>query len=105
MAGAVYREHEFQLSRGDSLFVYTDGVPEAGNPEGAFFGTERTLETLNEAPDTDPRDMLVTMLDRIDRFAAGTEQFDDITMLCFRYLGNPDSSMPDEPSADRRSEQ
>ena len=105
MAGAVYREHEFQLSEGDSLFVYTDGVPEAGNPEGAFFGTERSLETLNEAPDASPQDTLVTMMDRIDRFAGDAEQFDDITMLCFRYLGSPDSFVSDEPSADRRSEQ
>ena len=105
MAGAAYREHEFQLSEGDSLFVYTDGVPEAGNPEGAFFGTERSLETLNEAPDASPQDTLVTMMDRIDRFAGDAEQFDDITMLCFRYLGSPDSFVSDEPSADRRSEQ
>jgi len=104
MAGAVYREHEFQLSAGDSLFIYTDGVPEAGNPEGAFFGTERILETLNEAPDASPQDTLVTMLERIDRFAGDAEQFDDITMLCFRYLGKPDSPAPDDFSAERRPE-
>ena len=104
MSGAVFREREFQLFSGDSLFVYTDGVPEAGNPDGVFFGTERALETLNEAPDASPRDTLVTMLERIDRFAGDAEQFDDITMLCFRYLGKPDSSFSNETSADRRSE-
>ena len=46
----------------------------------------------------------MTMLERIDRFAGDAEQFDDITMLCFRYLGKPDSPAPDEPPAERRPE-
>jgi serine phosphatase RsbU (regulator of sigma subunit) len=28
----------------------------------------------------------------INRFVDEAEQFDDITMLCFRYLGSPDAS-------------
>ena len=87
MAGAPYREHEFALSAGDSLFVYTDGVPEASNPDSELFGTDRMLETLNTAPDASPQDTLAAMLERIDGFAAEAEQFDDITMMCVRYQG------------------
>ena len=87
MEGIRFREREFELFPGDSLFVYTDGVAEASDPEGRLFGTDRILEALNADPDAPPQDALAAMMNQIDNFAAGAEQFDDITMLCFRYLG------------------
>ncbi|MBR0409443.1 MAG: PP2C family protein-serine/threonine phosphatase [Eubacterium sp.] len=36
-------EHEFHLDPGDRLFVYTDGVPEANDKDGNFYGTDRML--------------------------------------------------------------
>ncbi len=87
MEGTRFREREFELFPGDSLFVYTDGVAEASDPGGRLFGTDRILEALNADPDAPPQDALATMMNRIDEFAADAEQFDDITMLCFRYLG------------------
>jgi sigma-B regulation protein RsbU (phosphoserine phosphatase) len=87
MEGIRFREREFELFPGDSLFVYTDGVAEASDPGGQLFGTDRILEALNADPDIPPQDALSTMMNRIDDFAADAEQFDDITMLCFRYLG------------------
>lgn len=87
MEGASFREHEFELFPGDSLFVYTDGVAEASDPGGRLFGTDRILEALNEDPDATPQNTLKTMMKRIDNFAGDAEQFDDITMMCFRYLG------------------
>ena len=47
MEGMRFREHEFELNPGDSLFVYTDGVPEATNAQNELFGTDRMLEALN----------------------------------------------------------
>lgn len=87
MAEAPFREREFQLFAGDSLFVYTDGVAEASDPKNQLFGTERMLGVLNSNPDASPRDALDAIMDRIESFSAGAEQFDDITMMCFRYLG------------------
>lgn len=87
MEGSSFKEREFQLHPGDSLFVYTDGVAEATNPKGQLFGTDRILETLNADPDEETRTVLAAMMDRIDSFAAEAEQFDDITMMSFRYLG------------------
>ena len=86
MPGYDFREHEFELHPGDSLFVYTDGVAEATDPESRLFGTDRILEALNRDPDASPRDTLSSMMERIDSFAASAEQFDDITMMSFHYL-------------------
>lgn len=50
MEGARYREYEISLNVGDTIFVYTDGVPEATNPEEELYGTERMLQSLNCSP-------------------------------------------------------
>lgn len=42
-----YVNTEIQLKKGDSIFVYTDGVAEANNAAGELFGTDRTLDALN----------------------------------------------------------
>jgi len=87
MEGVVFKEREFEMHPGDSLFVYTDGVAEATDPQGRLFGTDRILDTLNADPDAETHTVLATMMEKIDSFAAEAEQFDDITMLSFRYQG------------------
>lgn len=85
--GVQFRQHEFQLFPGDSVFVYTDGVTEATSSEKELFGTDRMLEALNKAPDAEPDEILATVMGDIQRFMNGEEQFDDITMLCLKYNG------------------
>ena len=87
MEGTIFREHDFEMHPGDSLFVYTDGVAEATDVNEELYGTERMLEALNQDPDADPQTTLTNVLDGINEFVAGAEQFDDITMLCMKYFG------------------
>ena len=54
MEGMKYKEYEIQLSPGDKLFVYTDGVPEANDPDGNMFKVERVISALNLDPDASP---------------------------------------------------
>lgn len=82
-----YKEHEFELKPGDSLFVYTDGVPEANNADNELLGNERMLEALNKNPDASPKEVLDNVMSGIDAFVKGAEQFDDITMMCLKYNG------------------
>lgn len=83
-----FSEREFDLNPGDSLFIYTDGVPEAQNADQEFFGNERLLQTLNDDPDADAEKTVRDMAEAIESFDSGAEQFDDITMLCFKYFGS-----------------
>jgi sigma-B regulation protein RsbU (phosphoserine phosphatase) len=87
MDGIPFRQHDFVMHPGDSLFVYTDGVPEATNDSDELFGSDRMLTALNENPDASPNDVLVNVRRSVDGFVGEAEQFDDLTMLCFRYLG------------------
>ncbi len=87
MEGLRFREHPFELHPGDSLFVYTDGVPEATNAQNELFGTDRMLAALNRHPDASPKEQLLALRPEIDAFVGSAPQFDDITMMSFRYLG------------------
>ena len=87
MEGMCFREHEFEMRPGDSLFVYTDGVPEATNAENELFGTERMIDALNLDPDARPEQILQNVRTQIDGFVKEAEQFDDLTMLCMEYKG------------------
>ena len=87
MKDVPFRQHEFHLNPGDSFFVYTDGVPEATDRKSELYGTGRMLEALNRDADAEPERILANLTADINRFVDGAEQFDDITMLGFRYRG------------------
>ena len=87
MEGMRYKEHEFELHPGDSLFVYTDGVTEATNSSNKLFGTDRMIQALNEDPGATPKEALRHVHDSIQRFVGDAKQFDDITMLGITYNG------------------
>ena len=87
MEGMKFKEHEYQLYPGDSLFVYTDGVTEATDADNKLFGTDRMLEALNEEPDAKPDKLLRIVRKHINDFVGDAPQFDDITMMGLRYTG------------------
>ncbi|HAB94249.1 MAG TPA: serine/threonine protein phosphatase [Lachnospiraceae bacterium] len=83
-----YTEYQVQLSPGDRLFVYTDGVPEANDPDAQFFGTDRMLDALNRAPGFSPSELIRNVNSALSDFTRHAAQFDDITMLALTYLSN-----------------
>ncbi len=95
LEGINFREHSFQLHPGDTLFVYTDGVPEATNANNELFGNERMLQALNRHPDASPTSLLRSLRHEVDDFVGDAPQFDDITMLALKYFGRGDAAMED----------
>jgi len=87
MEGLQFKEYEITLAPGDSVFVYTDGVPEANNRQGEQYGTERMLAALNANLDKSMQELLPAVKADLDSFVGTADQFDDITMLGFRYNG------------------
>ncbi len=85
MEGIPFMQHEFQINPGDTIFVYTDGVPEATNKDNELFGPERMIEALNNNTDKSMRELLPAMKEAIDTFVGEAPQFDDITMMGFYY--------------------
>ncbi len=86
---ASYEEKQMNLSPGEMLFFYTDGVTEAMNKDKELYSEERLQATLNREGTSSAvvKDILVAVRDDIDTHADGAEQSDDITMVGIRFLG------------------
>jgi len=82
-----FEEHAFKLDPGDCIFVYTDGVAEANDADANQFGTDRLLDALNIFPEAETMELLDNVMKGINGFVKGADQFDDITMMAFRYFG------------------
>ncbi len=87
MEGLKYKVQKTKLKPGDKIFLYTDGVTEANDPNQQLFGEERLLEYMNSVKDKPIKDILYGVKDTIDEFAKEAEQFDDITMIGLKYKG------------------
>ena len=87
MAGIKYKTYDIQLEKGDTVFVYTDGVAEATDISNELFGIDRLTQALNTVPDGSPRELIASVGKAVDDFVSGAPQFDDLTMLCLKYNG------------------
>src|SRR4051794_37161574 len=74
---------QIDLAPGDIFVSYTDGVPEARDPDRAFY-TEKRLLALLERPATSAEALLDRVLDTVSAHIADADQFDDITLLAVR---------------------
>jgi serine phosphatase RsbU (regulator of sigma subunit)/catechol 2,3-dioxygenase-like lactoylglutathione lyase family enzyme len=71
---------ERELTPGDAVLLYTDGVTEALNGEGEEFGEERLLEVMRQHRDLPLPELLAAVADQARRFSPH-EQTDDITLI------------------------
>jgi sigma-B regulation protein RsbU (phosphoserine phosphatase) len=84
---ASYRCAEINMVPGDSLFLFTDGIPEAFDEAGNGFGVARLEATLDAARGCGPADLVRKVLDDTASLTAGAEQSDDITCLALTFRG------------------
>ena len=80
-------DEEVTLKPGESITLYTDGITEARNKEGAFFGEERLLGVLNKYNYTCTVELHHTLKEEIANFVKDAPQSDDITFVTLRYQG------------------
>lgn len=85
----TFEQQEIYLSPGDSLFLYTDGVTEALNPESQLYSDPRLEKFFNSGVLDGKAVSEIPALVRKDiaDFARGAEQADDITMLILQMNG------------------
>lgn len=72
---------DIALNAGDILFVYTDGLTEAMNPEREMFGEDRMREALKEMRAESAERISVGLLDRVQAFIGGERLSDDLTWV------------------------
>jgi serine phosphatase RsbU (regulator of sigma subunit) len=80
----VFEEKTLILAKGDILLLYTDGITEAENPEGDFFGLDRVSEIFIRYAQHSPDEIIQALLTELKQFS-GREVFnDDITLMIFK---------------------
>lgn len=86
MAGSVYSEQETILETGDLMVVYSDGITEASNEQGAFFGADRLLGLIPQLRMMSAEQAGLRLLDEVDRFAGSAKPHDDLSLLILRRM-------------------
>ena len=87
MEGVPYKEHTLTLAKGDVVYLYTDGITEANSITEELFGEDRLIACFQNVKDQSAEQIVQTVKDAVDGFVQENDQFDDMTMLCFRYVG------------------
>jgi sigma-B regulation protein RsbU (phosphoserine phosphatase) len=87
MPGLDYASADLVLRPGETLFLYTDGVSEAMNPDHEEFGEARLEAVLAGCAAEPVAAVIDRVTDAVRRFAGTAPQSDDITCLVVRYLG------------------
>jgi serine phosphatase RsbU (regulator of sigma subunit) len=85
--GASYTPHSVSLRPGDSLVIYSDGLIDARNPADEGWGVERLRRILDDAGSLNAADLMNSIISSVDEHMAGADQFDDLTVMVFRWLG------------------
>lgn len=80
---AVYTTRQTELAKGSMLFCFTDGLAQAKNSEGKFYGAKMVrgaaLQSLKLNPQ--PKPFLENMNEALMKYTGNTAQKNDITML------------------------
>lgn len=81
---ATYDEWSVKLAKGDILVFYSDGLTEAANPEGKFFGGNRLIEVLEKHTKLSSSDLADRMLEEVREFTEGGAITDDRTLVVMK---------------------
>lgn len=87
MDGVRYRKNELDLSPGDAIYLYTDGVTEATDLNDELYGEDRLHAVLQKYKDESMEVICSEIKKDVDLFAGEAPQFDDITMLALKFNG------------------
>lgn len=79
-----YREESLQLSPGDEVVFYTDGVTEATNAQNELFGDGRLLHSVEACRTMSVNQQIDAIKNDIDSFVNGADPFDDITIMLMK---------------------
>ena len=81
-------DEEFTFEKGDSITLYTDGITEARNMDGEFYGEKRLLSFFNNRQFTSVVHLHHELKDDVSNFVGEAEQSDDMTFLTLKFHGD-----------------
>ncbi len=96
LPGFQFKDETLTLDRGETLYLYTDGLSDATNPADEMFTEARLQQALEECTAPDARGIALASIAAIDKFVEGAPQADDMTLMCVQQI--PDAPTPEETS-------
>ncbi|MDB9527517.1 SpoIIE family protein phosphatase [Oscillatoria sp. CS-180] len=84
-----------ELQPGDGIVLYTDGIPEAYNPDKQQYGLERLCEMVSKHWQNPAEQVKQAIIDDVCQFIDTQKVFDDITLLVFKRQDVTTESLPD----------
>ena len=82
--GIEYEGEVIESIKGKPLFIYTDGLNEAENPQLERFGDEHMLEVLRETHFSNAMQTVEKIKRLVEEHRAGADPNDDLTMMCIK---------------------
>ena len=82
--GLEYEGESIDTIKGRALFIYTDGLNEAENPQQEQFGDDRLLDILRNTHFDTAQQVIETLKAEVEKHRDGAEPNDDLTMMCLR---------------------
>jgi sigma-B regulation protein RsbU (phosphoserine phosphatase) len=92
VGSANYREMVVKLEPGERLFLYSDGVTQARNPDGEHLGSRRLLSTLEETRRLSLEASLENLLRRVEEWCGDAPRRDDLSILAVEMTDHSPSS-------------
>ena len=77
----TWKQGVVQLASGDVLVLYTDGITDAEDGKGTFFGQERLLESVQANLGRSAQEMQDALMAEVHKFVGDAPQFDDIALM------------------------
>lgn len=83
--GFRFEGQNITLSKGNMIYMYTDGVNEADDKDKNEYGDEKLTSLLKKLWSHSPIEIVNQTFDDVKAHADGAEQSDDITIMCLKY--------------------
>ncbi len=82
--GLEYEGEEIDTIKDRPLFIYTDGLNEAENPQKEQYGDDRLLEFLRNTHFDTAQQVIEALKAEVETHRNGAEPNDDLTMMCLK---------------------
>jgi len=84
MDGFTIRSEDVRLEPGDILLLYTDGITEAINQQGTFWGEDRLADIIRQNANSSAEQLIQKILQALKDHMDGSPLADDVTLMISR---------------------
>ena len=82
--GCEYDSGSVELTLGDTLLIFSDGVSETWNEDEEDFGDERLVNLVADRPEANAKELEIEILAALARYSGGAKALDDRTLVVLK---------------------